>query len=246
MASISSLSFLKSRLYAKSRLLNMKFHFDRKILFLKSRLYVKSRFTKSRLDCTFIYIILFYSSISLFPSCFIVPFFYFAGRIRRRWHRWRAGESRQWDCPGWRWWRCQKKWRWKVSYNSFIIILCIYILWGCLAAGQAWEQAEMGEGPVGRWGGKFFFDHFFPFYENLANLFAIFIILSFQFEIFMGVPPTVNHLKFLWWGVTSKFMMGVPPPSPPVPISGNKRDLLCSPHERALKSPGGASPWVII
>ena len=42
-------------------------------------------------------------------------------------------------------------------------------------------------------GGKKIFDHFFPFYEILANLFAIFIILSFQLEIFIGVPHTVNH-----------------------------------------------------
>ena len=41
------------------------------------------------------------------------------------------------------------------------------------------------------------FYHYFPFYEILANVLAIFIILSFQFEIFMGVPPKVNHLKFL-------------------------------------------------
>ena len=52
MASVSTLSFLKSRLYAKSRLFNVKFHFGHKILFLKSRLYVKSRFVKSRLYCT--------------------------------------------------------------------------------------------------------------------------------------------------------------------------------------------------
>ena len=64
----------------------------------------------------------------------------------------------------------------------------------------------MGKGPVGRWGVIFknitvggskpfllggvknFFDHFFPFYEIFTN---------FQFEIFMGVPLTINHLKIL-------------------------------------------------
>ena len=43
MASISTLSVLKLRLYAKSRLFQVKFHFGHKISFLKSRLYVKSR-----------------------------------------------------------------------------------------------------------------------------------------------------------------------------------------------------------
>ena len=44
---------------------------------------------------------------------------------------------------------------------------------------------------VGGWWGskKNFFDHFFPFYKTLAKFSAIFIILSPQFEIFMGVPP---------------------------------------------------------
>ena len=51
MASVSTLSFLKSRLYAKSRLFNEIFNFGHKISFLKSRLYVKSRFVKSRLYC---------------------------------------------------------------------------------------------------------------------------------------------------------------------------------------------------
>ena len=39
MASLSTLSFLKSRLYAKLRLFNVKFHFGHKISILKSRLY---------------------------------------------------------------------------------------------------------------------------------------------------------------------------------------------------------------
>ena len=39
MASVSTLSFLILRLYAKSRLFNVKFHFGRKNSFLKSRLY---------------------------------------------------------------------------------------------------------------------------------------------------------------------------------------------------------------
>ena len=42
-----------------------------------------------------------------------------------------------------------------------------------------------------------FFDQFFPFYKILADFSAIFIISSPQFEIFMGEPPTVNHLNFL-------------------------------------------------
>ena len=52
MASVSTLSFLKSRLYEKLRLFKVKFHFGHKILLLKSRLYVKSRFIKSRLYCS--------------------------------------------------------------------------------------------------------------------------------------------------------------------------------------------------
>ena len=52
MASICTLSFLKSRLDAKSRLVNVKFHFGHDILYLKLRLYVKSRFVKSRLYCS--------------------------------------------------------------------------------------------------------------------------------------------------------------------------------------------------
>ena len=51
MASVSTLTFLKLRLYAKSRLLNVKFNFGHKISFLKSRLYIKWRFVKSRLYC---------------------------------------------------------------------------------------------------------------------------------------------------------------------------------------------------
>ena len=52
MASVSTLSFLKLRLYAKSRLFNVKFHFGHKISFLKVRLYVKSRVLKLRPNCT--------------------------------------------------------------------------------------------------------------------------------------------------------------------------------------------------
>ena len=55
MASVSTLSFLKSRLYAKSRLFKVKFQFGHKISFLKLRLYVKSRFVKSRLYCIYAY-----------------------------------------------------------------------------------------------------------------------------------------------------------------------------------------------
>ena len=51
MASVSTHWFLKSELYAKSRLFKVKFHFGHKILYLKSRLYVKSRSVKSRLYC---------------------------------------------------------------------------------------------------------------------------------------------------------------------------------------------------
>ena len=51
MASVSTLWFLKSRLYTKSRLFNVKLNFGRKISYLKSRLYFKSRFVKLRLYC---------------------------------------------------------------------------------------------------------------------------------------------------------------------------------------------------
>ena len=51
MASVSTLSFLKLRFYAKSRHFNKKFHFGHKISYLKSRLFVKLRFVKSRLYC---------------------------------------------------------------------------------------------------------------------------------------------------------------------------------------------------
>ena len=53
MASVSTLSFLKSRLYSKLRLFDVKLHFGHKISFLKSRPYVKLRFVKSRLYCNF-------------------------------------------------------------------------------------------------------------------------------------------------------------------------------------------------
>ena len=52
MVSVSTLLFLKLRLFTKSRLLNEKSHFGHKIFYLKSRLFVKSRFVKSRLYCT--------------------------------------------------------------------------------------------------------------------------------------------------------------------------------------------------
>ena len=52
MAFISNLWFLKSRLYSKLSLFNVKFHFGHNILYRKSRLYVKSRFVNSRLYCT--------------------------------------------------------------------------------------------------------------------------------------------------------------------------------------------------
>ena len=42
---------------------------------------------------------------------------------------------------------------------------------------------------VGGWWGVKKFYNLFPFYEILANVLAIFIILSFHFEIFMGVLP---------------------------------------------------------
>ena len=53
MASVSTLSFFKFRLYAKSTLFNEKFNFGHMILYLKSRLYFKSRFVKSRLYCAY-------------------------------------------------------------------------------------------------------------------------------------------------------------------------------------------------
>ena len=52
MATVSTHSFLKSRLYAKLRLYNEKLHFCHKTSFLKLRLFVKSRLVKSRLYCT--------------------------------------------------------------------------------------------------------------------------------------------------------------------------------------------------
>ena len=53
MASVSTRTFLKLRLYTKSRLFNEKFNFHHKISFLKSTLYVKSRSrsVKLRLYC---------------------------------------------------------------------------------------------------------------------------------------------------------------------------------------------------
>ena len=52
MTPIRTFWFFKSRLYTKSRLINVNFHFDCKIMYLKSISYVKSRFIKSRLYCT--------------------------------------------------------------------------------------------------------------------------------------------------------------------------------------------------
>ena len=74
MASISTLWFLSSRLFAKSRLLNVNFHFGHKILCLKSRLYVKSRFVKSRLFCIFLSgarwkVQCFKNSVITWPQC---------------------------------------------------------------------------------------------------------------------------------------------------------------------------------
>ena len=51
MTSVSTISFLKSRLYSKSRLFKVKFYFGHKISFLKSRLYLNLRFVKLRLYC---------------------------------------------------------------------------------------------------------------------------------------------------------------------------------------------------
>ena len=53
MAVVSTLSFLKLRLYAKLRLFKVKFHFGHQITFLKLGLYIKSRFAKSRIYCTY-------------------------------------------------------------------------------------------------------------------------------------------------------------------------------------------------
>ena len=64
-------------------------------------------------------------------------------------------------------------------------------------------------------GGKKNLNHFFPFYEILAKFFAIFIILSPQSEIFIGLPPHRKPFKiFMIGGVSSKFTMGVPPHHP--------------------------------
>ena len=86
----------------------------------------------------------------------------------------------------------------------------------------------MGKGHVGRWGGqshfygggmvrgvKKFSIIFFPFYEILANFSAIFIILSFQFEIFMGVPPHRKPFKIFMMGGQFKVHDGGTPHHPP-------------------------------
>ena len=51
---VSTLCFLKSRLYTKSRLFIERFNFGHKILNLKSRLFVKSIIVKSRLYCIYL------------------------------------------------------------------------------------------------------------------------------------------------------------------------------------------------
>ena len=72
MTSVSTLPFLKSRLYAKSRFFNEKFHFGHKILFFKSRLLVKSRFIKSRLYCIYL------SDFLVHNNCFLLGLFQLA------------------------------------------------------------------------------------------------------------------------------------------------------------------------
>ena len=58
MTPTSTFGCLKSILYAKSKLLNVKFNFGRKILYLISRLNVKLKFVKSRLY--YVYCNIFY------------------------------------------------------------------------------------------------------------------------------------------------------------------------------------------
>ena len=65
-------------------------------------------------------------------------------------------------------------------------------------------------------GGKKFFDQIFPFHEMLANFFAIFIILSPQFEIFMGVPPHRKPFKIFMMGGQFKVQDGGTPHHPPL------------------------------
>ena len=79
----------------------------------------------------------------------------------------------------------------------------------CYIWMQRWARVRLDGG--GWWGVKSFFDNFFPFYEILA----IFIILSFYYEIFMGVLPHCKPFKIFMMGVCSKITMRVPPPSPP-------------------------------
>ena len=93
----------------------------------------------------------------------------------------------------------------------------------------------MGKGPVGRWGvnfgnfygggGKIFFI-IFSFLRHFADffaIFAIFIILSFQFEIFMGSPHR-QLIKIFMMGGQFKVHDGGTP-IPPVPISGARSTL---------------------
>ena len=78
----------------------------------------------------------------------------------------------------------------------------------------------MGKGPVWRrgvfleiftMGAKTLFGHFFPFYTMFINLISIFITSNLKF--LWGIP---HLLKFLWWGISSNFMIGVPPPPSPL------------------------------
>ena len=59
---------------------------------------------------------------------------------------------------------------------------------------------------------------FSPFCRIFGEFFCIFYnFVAPIWNFYGGTPPTVNHFKFLCWGVSSKFMMGVPPT---IPISG--------------------------
>ena len=93
-------------------------------------------------------------------------------------------------------------------------------------------------------GVKNFFGHFFPCYKILANFFAIFIISSFQFEIFMGVPPHRKPLKnFMMGGPFKVHDGGTPPPSPPVPISGHSLSIFSPRVAQTLRKSNWCSTW---
>ena len=70
----------------------------------------------------------------------------------------------------------------------------------------------LGGGMVG---GKQIVRSFFSLLQNFADFFAIFIILSPQFEIFMGVPSHCKPLKIFMMGGHFKVHDGGTPHHPP-------------------------------